>query len=186
MNKTLGLVQKFTPTTSIRHVFGNLKLEEIVSCLRSLTEEDAQMICALYDRLPKPHQKICNIDYLIAAANCRDPHGVAGMITTAYSRIKALETQVVAAEASPGIMADVSRRAKTSRGFHHAKLALQITGVAPVPKNNFSVTNIRGNVDQSKNVLISVPAHHEAVNEVSDILGKLPQVIDVQPDKNSG
>jgi hypothetical protein len=185
MNDTLGLPKTFRPATRISQIFNQMTTRDIIACLRPLTDEDAQFICAHYDRLSAPLQRITTIDFLIAACKCKDPHSIAGLITTSYSRLKAMETQMVAAEASPGIMKDVAERAKRKGGFHHAKLALQITGVAPVPKNQFTVNNIRGNVDASTNNTINVAAHHEAVNEVSEILGKMT-VINVQPNQDRG
>lgn len=77
-----------------------------------------------------------------------------------------------AAQESPAIMKSVTRHAKSKDGFHHAKLVLQTTGVAPVPKNNTTVF-IGSKIDNSKHQTNVVATHSQTVDEVGDILSKL-------------
>lgn len=175
--KALGIAGDFRPVTRIRDIFQGLKLDEIISCLRTSTDEKAMIICALFDRLSQPLQQAIDIDYLIAAAQCRDPHQIAGMICENYSRVKSLEANFVAAREAPGIMKDVAQRAKRRNGFQHARMALQIANIAPVPKNQVTIHATRiGKIDNSKNLTQynGVPTHQGIVTEVGDILRQLP------------
>lgn len=182
----LELGSNFRPISKIKDIFNGLKLEEIIACLRTSTDEKAQIICAMFDRLNPSLQKAIDIDYLIAAAKCRDPHQIAGIICETYSRVKSLEANFVAAKEAPGIMRDVARRAKYKDGFQHARLALQIADVAPVPKNQVTITTNRiGKIDNSKNLTLNngVPTHQGIISEVGEILRELPA--NASPNSNS-
>ncbi len=163
----------------------NIGLPNIIACLRSATEESAMVIVALYDRLNTSLQQVCDIDYLIAAARCKDPHEIAGLICKQYSKIKAIETQMVAATESPEVMKKTAKHAKQKDGFQHAKLLLQTTGVAPVPTNQRNIM-IGNKIDNRQQTQINtvVHTHKEFIDDVATILAKLP--VNVSSPENSG
>lgn len=171
--RVLSLPDNFEPATKVAHIFGGITLEEIVSCLRTSTDETCMFICANYDRLIPEQRNRVDIDILIAASKCRDPFKVAGQITELYSRAKAMETQVRAATNSPQIMEKRAKFAKSKDGHNDAKLILQTMGVAPVPQNQ--KTYIFGNrIDNSKNFTVNAPQSHEQiVGDVGRILGTI-------------
>jgi len=184
--RKLGLTDSFEPTAKISHIFEKISLGEVISCLRTSQDENAMMICAMFDRLNASQAKAIDIDYLAAAAHCKDVYKIAGLITETYTRVKGMETAMRAAQESPGIMKSVTRHAKGKDGFHHAKLVLQTTGVAPTPKNNTNVF-IGNKIDNSKHQTNVVATHSQTVDEVGDILSKLtvPKALDVPPSSHS-
>lgn len=175
--KALGLPGDFRPVSRIRDIFTGLDLGEIISCLRTSIDENAQVMCALYDRLNAPHRKAIDIDFLIAAAKCRDPHTIAGLICENYSRVKTLESNFIAARESPGIMKEASRRAQQKNGFQYGRMVLQTSGVVPMPKNTVTITTTKiGKIDNSNKLTLNgVQSHQGTVIEVSEILRQLPQ-----------
>jgi hypothetical protein len=185
--KYLDLPKGYLPTIRISHIFIDINLDEIVSCLRTSSDEYAQTICALYDRLPTPSRAVIDVDFLIGAAHIKDPHKVAGLITESYSRVKTMESSLAAAKASPELMRKAGELGKLPDGFNHSKMVLQASGVVSQPKTqvggiSYNLTKI----DNSKNLNVTIPAQHGIVNEVSDILGKLPVIQNVSPAKDSG
>lgn len=183
--RALQLADRFEPTVRIKHLV-KISLDEVVACLRTATEEDAQVICALYDRLGELNAAI-DIDYLIAAAHCKDIFKVFGLICESYAKAKAMETQMIASMESPAIMTARVRFAKERKGHVDAKVILQTTGVAPVPQNQKNVFIGKTLIDNSQNTQVNVERHDTVVNEVSDIFAKLPSVSPSEsPRKDSG
>lgn len=170
--RKLGLVDTFEPTARIGHIFGEIILEEIISCLRTSTDESAMLICAMFDRLNSSQKNAIDIDYLTAAAHCKDVYKIAGLITETYTRVKGMESAMKAAQESPGIMKAVAKHARRSDGYNHAKLVLQTTGVVALPKNQTTVL-IGNKIDNSKHQTNVVATHSQVVDEVGDILSKL-------------
>jgi hypothetical protein len=172
--KDLGLTLDFRPNTHISAIFSGITLADIISCLRTSPSENAQIICAFYDRLSTPAKNAIDIDYLIAAARISDPHAIAGLICENYSRVSTLQATFIAAKESPNVVRAMARKAKLKHGHNDGKLLLQISGVAPVPKNQ---VNFIGKIDNSRNAVQinnGVPTHHGIIGEVSEILRKLP------------
>lgn len=184
--RALQLTDRFEPTVRIKHLV-KIPLDEVVACLRTSSEETAQVICALYDRLETSNLNAAiDIDYLIAAAHCKDIFKVFGLICESYAKAKAMETQMIASMESPAIMKSRTRYAKERNGHVDAKLILQTTGVAPVPQNQKNVF-IGNRIDNSQNTQVNVERHDTVVNEVSDIFAKLPSVSSSEnPRKDSG
>jgi hypothetical protein len=129
-------------------------------------------ICAMFDRLNASQKNAIDIDYLTAAAHCKDVYKIAGLITETYTRVKGMETAMRAAQESPGIMAKFAKHAKTSKGFNHGKLILQTTGVAPVPRNQTTVM-IGNKIDNSKNQMVVVPRPEEIATVVDQVMSQL-------------
>lgn len=173
--RSLELPDDYEPVTKISVLMSNVGLSEIITCLRSSEDGNAMLICAYYDRLNPSLQKVVTIDHLIAAARCKDPFKMAGIICEYYSKSKAIQSQMIAATESPVVMSKTAKHAKTKEGFQHARLLLQTTGVAPVPVNQKNIL-IGNRIDNSKTQINVVDSHDKVVDEVSAILGRLPGV----------
>jgi hypothetical protein len=175
--RALQLADCFEPTVRIKQCLPkNLTLEKTIACLRTNDTEDAQFICANYDRLPDDLRNVIDIDDILAAAHCKDVYKILYLITDTYNRVRGMEAQLIAADESPGIMKSRTRYAKERAGHSDAKLVLQTTGVSPVPQNQKNVFIGKTIIDNSNNTQVNVDRHDTVVNEVSDIFAKLPSV----------
>jgi hypothetical protein len=167
--RALELPDTYEPVTKISVLMSNVGLQEIITCLRSSEDGNAQLICAYYDRLNPSLQKVITIDHLIAAARCKNPIKVAGLITETYCQAKQMESQIIAAGSSPDVMKAAVRHAKRRDGFQHSKMVLQTVGVAPVPVNQRNIL-IGNRFQQQNNVNITVPSHEQVAGEVDEAL----------------
>lgn len=173
--RALELPDTYEPVTQISVLMSNVGLQEIITCLRSSEDGNAMLICAYYDRLNPVLQKVITIDYLIAAARCKDPFKMAGIICEFYSKAKAIESQMIAATESPSVMTKVAKHAKTKEGFQHSKLLLETSGVKAIPINQKNIL-IGNRIDNSKTQINVVDPHNTVIDEVSAILARLPGV----------
>jgi hypothetical protein len=171
--RALELPDTYEPVTKISVLMSNVGLQEIITCLRSSEDGNAQLICAYYDRLNPSLQKVITIDHLIAAAKCKDPFKMAGVICEFYSKAKAIESQMIAATESPSVMSKTAKHAKGKDGFQHARLLLQTTGVAPVPVNQRNIMIGNRFQQQQNNVRINIPSHVEVAGVVDEVLSEL-------------
>lgn len=185
--QVLELPKGFEPVTRISQIMSNVGLDELVACLRSSTNEDSMIICAFYDRVPEAMRSQIDIDYLIAAAKCKVPSKVAGMICEAYCEAKAIQSQMIAATESPRVMRATARYGKERKGYQHAKLLLQTSGVAPVPSNQKNIF-IGNRISQQNTAIIgTVPTHENVASEVDEVLAMLePPVINVPSSDSRG
>lgn len=176
--RALELPDTYEPVTKISVLMSNVGLSEIITCLRSSEDGNAMLICAYYDKLNPALQKVITIDHLIAAARCKDPYKMAGIICEFYSKAKAIESQMIAATASPEVMSKTAKHAKSKEGFQHAKLLLETSGVKAIPVNQKNIL-IGNRIDNSKNLSVSninVDPHDRVIDDVSAILGKMTSV----------
>jgi|SRR6266850_2301408 len=174
--RALELADDYEPVTKISVLMSNVGLSEIITCLRSSEDGNAQLICAYYDRLNQVLKKVVTIDHLIAAARCKDPYKMAGIICEFYSKSKAIESQMIAASESPAVMSKTAKHAKRPEGFQHAKLLLETSGVKAIPVNQKNIL-IGNRIDNSSKTQINlVDAHDKVIDDVSAILARLPGV----------
>lgn len=169
--RALGIHDLYEPTVRIKQLL-KLKLDESISYLRTSPEETAQFICALYDRLDESLRSAIDIDYLIAAAHCKDSYKVFGLICETYAKAKTIQTKMIASQQSPLIMTKRAKFAKEPKGFNDAKMILQSTGSVPVPRNQ--VNYLFGNnnsVDQSQNK--NITSHEDVTCTVDEIVRQL-------------
>lgn len=188
---SLGLWPEFSPTIKISHIFESLRLdnEKLIYCLRTNPSEDARIICAMWDRVSAENKQFIDLDDVIVSASTfteghkpLDSFKILGMIVENYAKVTAMETELIASVESPRIMEKRAKFAKERKGFQDARMILQSTGAAPVPKNqtNYLIGN---RIDASKKTVnINVPKHEDAVGEVSRILNS---VTDVLPGEDS-
>ena len=181
--RALQLSDRFEPTVRIQHLL-KIPLDEVVACLRTSTEETAQVICAFYDRLGDLNDAI-DIDYLIAAAHCKDIFKVFGLICESYAKAKAMETQMIASMESPAIMKSRTRYARERNGFQDAKMILQATGTVPVPRNqvNYMIGN---RVENNQQVNVNIPSHLDVASTVNEVMVELSPPENVPSSDNRG
>lgn len=170
--RSLELPDDYEPVTKISVLMSNVGLSEIITCLRSSEDGNAMLICAYYDRLNPALQKVITIDHLIAAARCKNPIKVAGLITETYCQAKQMESQIIAAGSSPEVMKAAVKHAKRRDGFQHSKMVLQTVGVAPVPVNQRNIL-IGNKFQQQNNYNTVVPSHEQVAGEVDDALAEM-------------
>jgi len=174
----IDLPKYFEPAVRISHILDRLglRLEKAIGYLRTSDQESAQLIVAYYDRVPAGMRFTIDIDDLVAASRV-DIYKIAGIVSESYAKVNAIETQMIAAGASPQIMEHRAAYALERDGHADAKMILQATGNAPVPKNQITTNYLIGNkIDQSKNVNIgTIPSLEDVVNAAEkplDVLGE--------------
>jgi hypothetical protein len=138
----LNLPEDFTPTSNLESVMKEIPGTPGLTykVLRCSADPIAKSLIKLYDDLTPQERKVVTLDHLVSAAAV-EPQEVLKMIAGELYSYGSQVANMLAAASSPDVMRKSISFAKKKEGFHHARMILQTSGVAPVPKTQ--VTNLR-------------------------------------------
>lgn len=126
---SLGLSVNAKPKTNLAWLLRKAKLgKTAIDYLQFSSDEQAQQIVALYQRLNATERKAVTIDYLVLAAGL-DPAHIWGCINAELYR----EAGLVASLNAPKIVRKLVESALKPNGYQDYRLLFQIAGLLPVP-----------------------------------------------------
>lgn len=150
----------------------------VLSVLATSSKVEAKSLLDRYFLIPPNLRDVVTIDDLIAAAKL-DPSVVLGLLTEEIHRQYGAVTSVIASVRSPSVMKARASYALTPDGHSDAKLILQTSGVAPVPKNQTTFIKVdAGHIGDNNLTVIRTPTLEEivAANDTD---------LDIEPDTDS-
>jgi len=151
---SLGLDVDARPKTNLARFLRKAGLgETAISYLGVSSDEQAQQIVALYQRLNATERKAVTIDYLVLAARA-DVHRILGCISAEQYRVAG----VFACMDALKVMIE---RALTPDGYQDRRLLFQIVGVLPMPGENPCAAPPRiGEISHGRrpNTIVALPA----------------------------
>ncbi len=124
-------------------------------------------------------REAATIDHLIAAAKV-DAGKLLGIINTEIYRQDGAATNMLAVVNSQEMIRAAIDNGRTLMGHADRKMVLQISGVAPVPRNQVTNVTIRDNkIDASKNLTVNGPRSlEEVVRDVDATVQAIPALIE--------
>lgn len=180
--RILGLPEELPRANKVSRVLKKIESElpddeSVMSILRSSTKPESALLVDLMDALGDRLQDHVDWDDLVAAVRLHkgqekfDGGKLLGIVTEEVYRQWGTLTSVIASISSPKVMRARAVYATLPEGHSDAKMILQTTGVAPVPKNQVTNITVRDshigdNVQNNQNLTLE-----DVVGGNDDMLG---------------